>query len=230
MKYPSIYNIRALSFDLDDTLYNNLPVIQYAYQTLYDYLSTNYPSIKNNYNFNAFLKHASDFHLQNKSITDLSILRKQHILSLLTEVDENNARVDDAFKVFWNARQKVTLYPGVLDILNSLSLKLPLITISNGNACIKAIGIESYFQFSVSTKDTNHPKPDPSMFLFACEKLAIKPQQLLHIGDSVDTDVKGAQQAGCRAVWFNTKNIIPPSTNIEFTITDLNQLLSFDFL
>lgn len=231
MNHQLIENIKAISFDLDDTLYDNPPVIQKAYQTLYDYLVVNYPKIKNNYNFNTFLKHAAAFQEKNKSIVDLSTLRRQHILSLLTEVGvgKNDTFVEDAFDVFWNERQRVTLYPGVNNILQNLSTKRPLITISNGNACPKAIGIDSFFQFSVSTKDTSQPKPDPSMFLFACEKLAIKPQQLLHIGDSLNIDVNGAQRAGCRAVWFNTKKIIS-STAAEFTIEDLNQLLLFDFI
>ena len=230
MNHQRIKNIRAISFDLDDTLYDNLPVIQKAYFALYNHLITHYPEIKARYNFKSFLEHASEFQIKNKNTVDLSLLRRQHISELLSVSEKNNPKVELAFEVFWKARQNVTLYPGVFNILEALSSKMPLITISNGNASTKAIGIDHFFEFSISTKDINCAKPDPKIFLFACDKLSIKPHQLLHIGDNLNKDVNGAQIAGCRAVWFNNQKMSSSSIDIEFDIASLDELLNFNFI
>ena len=46
-------NIRALTFDLDDTLWDNRPVLRAAEQSLYDWLAEHYPRIGRHYNLEA---------------------------------------------------------------------------------------------------------------------------------------------------------------------------------
>ena len=41
------------------------------------------------------------------------------------------------------------------------------------------------------------------MFDQACEQLNVEPKHILHIGDSLDTDVHGAHNAGCQSLWLN---------------------------
>ena len=236
-------NVKALSFDLDDTLYNNVPVIKNAFLELYNYLITNFPEVALKYSFDDFIHAAKTLKSSLPNTANLNQLRRLHIQKILStsgyENSEHHASSEKAFDVFWQARQKVTLFPSVHKILKILSDKLPLVAISNGNACIKIIGIDQYFKFSISASDTGKPKPHSSMFLLACEKLEIEPEQLVHIGDNIQHDVNGAKLAGCRAIWFNQHSVQENNPEVENTgvennnadgvIEQLSALLTYDF-
>jgi len=232
MQY-SMENVKALSFDLDDTLYDNGPVIKNAFLELYNYLLSHYPKIINVYDFGAFISAAQTMKKSHPATADLSLLRRLHIQQVLKNSGYESLLkpdlVEEAFDIFWQARQKVTLYPEVHKILMALSAKLPMVTLSNGNACIKAIGIDQYFQYSISTSDTGKPKPDSSMFLLACEKLAIEPAQLVHIGDNINFDIKGAKNAGCRSIWLNQFSEDIQNHQADAMINQLSELLDFNF-
>jgi len=232
--YPNgkkMINIKALSFDLDDTLYDNKPVINNAYQLLYAYLKNNYPNFSNSFTFDSFITSAIKIKQNHPDIADLNMIRRLHIKATLTTAGYtiNSSKEQQAFDVFWQARQNIELFPEAKDVLLKLSKQLPLVAISNGNACIKSMGLEQFFQFSVSPLDTGQAKPHPSMFLYASEKLNIKPQELLHIGDMIDTDIIGAHQAGCRSVWFNQNQQQPINNPADLIIENLSDLLTLNF-
>jgi len=223
-------NIKALSFDLDDTLYNNVPVINNAFHELYQYLLNHYPDIKYHYSFDNFLSAAQNLKHHHDLTHDLSQLRRLHIEQVLQHSGYQQFELEQAFHVFWHARQQVELYPGVIKVLNELSKQLPLISISNGNACPKTIGISKYFQFSLSVSEKYRAKPDNSMFFHACDKLQILPEQLLHIGDNLEKDVAGANSAGCRSIWFNQTKLSGRNHHADAVIEELSELLLFNFL
>ena len=226
-------NVKALSFDLDDTLYDNVPVIKNAFLELYNYLIVNFPNVALNFNFDKFVKAAKLLKSSQPDNANLNQLRLLHIQKVLKTSGYDNthrhAASEDAFNVFWQARQKVTLFPDVHKILKQLSENRPLVAISNGNASIKAIGIDQYFKFGISACDTGKPKPDSSMFLMACEKLKIEAEQLVHIGDNILHDVNGAKLAGCRSIWFNQHYEQENNHNADSVIEQLSDLLMYDF-
>jgi putative hydrolase of the HAD superfamily len=70
----------------------------------------------------------------------------------------------------------------------------------------EALGISPFVE-AVFTPDTlGVAKPDPEAFRRACERLGSSPEEAVHVGDSLITDVGGAREAGLRAVWFNPDN------------------------
>jgi putative hydrolase of the HAD superfamily len=60
------------------------------------------------------------------------------------------------------------------------------------------------------------------MFVLACQKLAIKPSELLHVGDCGRADIQGALLAGCQAAWLSCYDVGKPIT--ELPHIDLNEL------
>ena len=46
-------------------------------------------------------------------------------------------------------------------------------------------------------------KPDPRIFEVAFRKAGCEPCELLHVGDSLESDVAGAKAAGSKAIWLN---------------------------
>ncbi len=65
------------------------------------------------------------------------------------------------------------------------------------------LGIGKYFDARVFSDETRTRKPDPRIFRRALERLHLRPEEVVHIGDDVDADVAGAKDLGMRAVWFN---------------------------
>ena len=63
-------------------------------------------------------------------------------------------------------------------------------------------------------------KPDPGIFLKACELAGCTPAEAIHVGDSLTTDVQGGINAGVRAtVWINRHGKERPAGAAEPTFT-----------
>jgi len=59
------------------------------------------------------------------------------------------------------------------------------------------------FRFVVFSQDVGVEKPDPAIFAAACAKAGCQTHELMHVGDSLDSDVAGANAAGAVSVWLN---------------------------
>jgi putative hydrolase of the HAD superfamily len=88
--------------------------------------------------------------------------------------------------------------------------------------------IAGRFAFVIFAQDIGVEKPDPAIFQAACREACCSPEQLLHIGDSLDTDVAGAQRAGAVSVWLN-RSRKPNRTEIhpDYEIHSLIELQKF---
>ena len=100
-------------------------------------------------------------------------------------------------------RNAVTPYADVLPVLPLLQGMLRLGVITNGNADLEVIGLQHHFEYTLSSAQFGRAKPDPGIFLRACEAMGVAPQDAVYVGDDLRADVQGAQSAGLRAVWMN---------------------------
>ncbi len=63
-------------------------------------------------------------------------------------------------------------------------------------------GVLDYFDATVFSDEIGYGKPDPRIFLTSAEKLGLKPNNILHVGDNIENDVGGAQRAGMKGLLF----------------------------
>ncbi len=54
-----------------------------------------------------------------------------------------------------------------------------------------------------TSEDALSYKPRKEMFEYALQQTGLKAEEVLHIGDSLSSDIKGAATAGIKAVWIN---------------------------
>ena len=195
--------LRLISFDLDDTLYDNKPVILGAFATLYQHLVQLYPALAELYSLEGFIRHSEQFRLDRPDIIDLEQLRHLQIKSILEEIGAQDANTETAYQAFYAARQKVQLHPHATSLLEVLVRKYSLISITNGNANPENFGLGSYFQLNLNPANTGMAKPDPSLYKHACNLMQVKPEQMLHIGNEIDNDYWAAKNAGAHAIWLN---------------------------
>ena len=214
-------NTYIISFDLDDTLYDNTPVRIHAFKQRYDYMVATYDGFANHFDYSGFVEHAHLVHKANPQVFDFSLVRKMHIESALAEANIVPVNTAEAYQVFLDARQTVELFAETLPTLTSLRQNYELISVSNGNAYPDRIGLEGIFSHSFNPSNCGHAKPDPEMYRTVCEKMDIKPSQLIHIGNCQRNDYEAAIAAGCHAIWFNHDN--KPSDNTH-QISRLDEL------
>jgi HAD superfamily hydrolase (TIGR01549 family) len=195
---------KAVLFDLDDTLWPIAPVIAQAELTLYDWLRQHAPRVADAHSIDSLrqarldlLARRPEYHL------DLGQLRRAGLHAAFEQAGEDVAKVGPAMDCFFAARNAVAPYDDVLPGLEQLGRQVLVGSISNGNADLRAIGLSHHFKVSVAAHELGCAKPDAAIFLAACRELGVAPQDAVYVGDDVLLDVRGAQQAGLRAVWLN---------------------------
>jgi len=215
--------IRAVTLDLDDTLWAIAPAIERAEQRLDQWLRQRYPEVAQRYPIPALrtLRDqvaearpdlAHDFTAQRQ----LS-LRTAFVDSLGSDFDDLDAVVRAAFVEFQHGRHEIEPYPEVLDALDRLASLLPLAALTNGNADLERLGLSRHFRFSLNARDFGCAKPDPAIFHAACERLDCEPAQVLHAGDDIEADVIGAHRAGLRSAWIDRhgQRQAPPEAHLH---------------
>ena len=94
---------------------------------------------------------------------------------------------------------------------------------------IAACGLENYFDAIVISEEVGTEKPAREIFEVALEKLKVKAENVLMVGNRVDTDIVGANGIGMRSVWFKWNNRYEETVGSEgeqpnFVIVSLSEL------
>lgn len=197
-------DIRAITIDLDDTLWAIHPVIKRAEQRLYHWMGEHYPRISE-------LFTADDIRELRTQVVDefrerahdLTFLRRTVLTRLGEAAGYGDRHVEEAFEVFDEARNDVELFPETRSALQFLKAHYVVIAVTNGNANLDRIGIRDFFDDIVSAAMVGAAKPARAIFDAAVKAGGASAQQTLHVGDHPLYDVHGARDAGLRAVWVN---------------------------
>lgn len=194
--------LRALTLDLDDTLWPIWPTIARAESALQAWLQRHAPRVTERFDLAAMRADREAVARERPDWAhDLSALRRESIRRLLAAAGEAESLLDAAFAVFLAERQRVDLYADTLPALRRLAARWPLFALSNGNADLGQIGLQPWFRGSLAAREFGVGKPDPRIFAAACERLACAPHEVLHVGDDLRLDVHGALDAGLQAAW-----------------------------
>jgi FMN hydrolase / 5-amino-6-(5-phospho-D-ribitylamino)uracil phosphatase len=226
-----ISRIRAISIDLDDTLWPILPIIQRAEGALRQWLGKHAPHTALLLSQDGAMLRirqsvVADFgKLDPAKLHDFAALRQESLRRALREAGEDSGLAAPAFEAFHDERQRVELYDDALHCLRFLSARFPLVALSNGTADVQRIGIGAYFHAALSARELGLGKPDPRAFEAAAERANALPAQVLHIGDDKELDTLGALRAGMQAVWLNRgAQDWTHEDRPHATVTDLHQL------
>ena len=121
--------------------------------------------------------------------------------------------------------EDIELYPDVLPTLDALGRRYVLGLLSNGNSYPERCGLSDRFAFVVFSQDVGFEKPDRQIFLAACGRAGCQPEELMHVGDSLESDVQGARGVGAVSVWLN-RDQTPRGTDVipDFEIRSLTEL------
>ena len=194
----------VLSFDLDDTLWPVGPVIAGAESILFSWLQQHYPRTVSGHSIDTLRElraRVSERFPEQRH--DLSFLRQRALRDLFGAAGHSETLADDAFEVFFAARNRVEFYEDVRPALERLGARYRLFALSNGNADLQRCGIANLFAGHVTARSAGAAKPDARIFAHLLKEAGVEAHQVVHIGDDPLADVVGAMQAGMQAVWIN---------------------------
>lgn len=197
---------KALSLDLDDTLWPIWPLIERAELALDAFLREHCPRTAQKYPIHRMRRLREQVAAEHPEFAhDFTHQRRLSLHRALHESGDDATHAEAAFETFYATRNQVEFYPDALEALQRLAARRPVAALTNGNADLARIGIQAHFVHFVSARELGVAKPDTPIFHATCERLGLAPAQVLHIGDDPLLDVVGARRAGMPSCWINRR-------------------------
>jgi putative hydrolase of the HAD superfamily len=89
---------------------------------------------------------------------------------------------------------------------------------------IKALGLDQIMDVILISESEGVAKPDPEIFKRAAERLGVKTEECIFVGDHPEKDIRAAQNAGMLAIWKRDPNYEAPEAN--YIVEDLAEVVS----
>ena len=197
-------NIKVISFDGDGTLWDFDKVMRNSLKYVLKVLNEMAPQASQFLDVNKMIK------TRNQVFSNLKgkekRLEKFRFYAFKQTLEETGIFDEDLAHLLNNIYLKhrfedIKLYDDILPTLNTLREKYKLILISNGNSYPEKCGLDGMFEFAIFSQDCGFEKPDPKIFQFAMELVKCKNEELIHVGDSLQNDVLGANLSRIKSIW-----------------------------
>lgn len=200
--------IKAIVFDLDDTLYDQQEPFQQALTSVW-----NDPAVSGQVLTDLFeiFKHMND------RVTKLETLTMAQVFDRLNSVlDAHSLPVltNNVWLAFWESYQqktaKISLFSEIRNLLTSLKDHYQLGVITNGETesqsnKVLQLDLDHYINRSniIISDAVGLRKPDARIFTYFNRLLNLQANEVVYIGDNFETDMIGAKKAGWHTFWFN---------------------------
>ena len=222
--------IKAISFDVDGTLWNFESVMRRSLSQVLQELKRIDPVAAAQLDVDLMIDIRERVHTELMGTgKDLVEVRRESLRQILKDVGRPNEEIASRlFDVYFKHRHVTAqLYDDVLPTLESLRGMYTLGILSNGNTYPDQLGLEGVFDFVVFSEEHGGiEKPDPRLFHIAIEAAGCAANEFLHVGDHLVYDVLGAATAGVRSVWLNRDGEAPhPDMEVDREIGSLWELV-----
>jgi 2-haloalkanoic acid dehalogenase type II len=155
--------------------------------------------------------------------------RHIELLSLEDTVDyfDSQEEPGELSRILFQHWQTAPLFEDALALLRAI--RIPTVIVSNIDrgdikAAIRHNGLD--FNQIITSEDVRAYKPRPDIFREALKRFSLQPEDVLHVGDSLNNDITGAHNAGIRAAWINRKNKpTPQHCTPDYTVSSLTELI-----
>lgn len=236
--------IRAIFFDLDDTLIRYDAAYETALAASHSVLATRHPHISlGSLRSAIYAAYEKQFGYGTPGFAELGILPVSQLRTILTgsalfalqvkrEADFIAALIEAHEAV---ERQEIRPFPDTLETLDILARSFPLGVITNGPSAMQReklnrLGLAERFPIIVVDSEFGHPKPDARIFAHAAEMVGYEPEELLFVGNSPEADIAGAVYAGWTCVWLNADDA-PLPENVpapHYMVRNLSEIVSIE--
>ncbi len=226
-----IAKIKAIFFDLDNTLFNHSCAERAALIKLMAEHPLIFASVSRNNFLQAYNKHNTllwkKFGKGDISSEALKVLRFKLSLKELNCVSENIEELSDRYFEIYSKQGFV--FPNVNEILTYLKPKYLLGILSNGftttqEAKLKNINLSAYFAHKIYSGNVGALKPNPMIFNEAMRIANVQADEVVYVGDSYEDDIRGAKAVGWNVIHFIPEGKFINDGLADYEIRDLLEL------
>ena len=230
MKYKAIF------IDIDDTLLDYIPCCRAAFEAAMESLTAQRSYSPQDGLFQLFFEISGRlFSEAKRGLHTIAEVMELYPAEFIATIGYPPSAVDPfkhAFRAAWGTTH--TLVPEAKETLEALKNKgYRLFAASNSfghlqRSRLQHAGILHLFEDTYISMDIGYDKPDVRFYQEALRRCGLQPSEVIMVGDSMTTDILGAQAAGIDAIYFNRRN--EPITNNQShitIITTLDQLLQY---
>ena len=204
---------KAIFIDIDDTLLDYIPCCREAFEAAMSQISNVQCPMSNEEQFDLFFQISGRLFSEAKhglhTIAEVMELYPKEFIATIGYPESAVDPFKHAFRAAWGTTH--TLVPGAREMLERLSAKgYRLFAASNSfghlqRSRLEQAGILSFFEDTYISMDIGYDKPDIRFYQEALRRCGLQPSEVLMIGDSMTTDILGAQAAGMDALFFDRK-------------------------
>lgn len=201
--------IRAVIFDLDNTLYAYDPLDKEAGERVREYVCREIGITAEQYE-KAYLfgRNETKKQLHDVGASHNRMLYFQKTLEYLGVSPIGYSL--KMYEIYWGTfLEKMTLYEGARELIDSLcerGMKVMVctdLTAHIQHRKLEALGLAKDICYLVTSEEAGREKPSPEIFALCLKKLGLPPEEVCCIGDSFAKDVEGARSAGMQAIHFH---------------------------
>jgi putative hydrolase of the HAD superfamily len=229
--------LKAVTFDLWNTLLENKDFTDPRIDSLRKALKDEGHSFRDSELVRAY-ETASDYYRREWELNHTHLSVERRVEYLLRELgvpfteDLRESIVNSFMNAF--AVDPPALKEGVEETLEALCGEYRMGIISDTGVTPGSIirdhlegqGLLRYFTSTIFSNEVVYCKPDSRIFKIALDELNVRPEEAVHVGDLLRTDVAGAKGVGMKAVWLSDSGEGPPGEYIpDFVIKRLPGLL-----
>lgn len=208
--------IKAVIFDIDNTLYDYDAAHALAWAALCDYAKNHL-----NMDYERFSQHQAEAaRIVEEHLGAACAALHDRTLRLQILLEENDLPLYHALnmsELYWDRLlQAAEPNPGAASCLSELKQEGYLLGIGTDMTVeyqlkkLFKLQLLPYFDFVVTSEEANVEKPDCKLFQLCAQKAGVSPQECLFIGDNINKDILGAINAEMHALWYHPSNGSPP--------------------
>lgn len=213
--------MKAVIFDLDNTLFDVEQYFSGAFYDVADYLSKkhNIPKEKTHSQLMAIWKKKTSMyaHIFDDLLSELNLQKE----------------LKNVIKTFNNYSKDIKPYPEVISTLKELvreGFKLGIVTdgtVERQKRKIQQLGIDSFFEVKIYTKEIGHSKKSGIPFQIAVDQLSVSPEKSFYVGDNPHIDFEGAKTIGMKTIRLVMGEFgkVPRDEYIDYEINEFKKLL-----
>ena len=214
--------IKAVIFDFDGTLSNRRGSMYSLYRK---YLKPYFSTLDEN-EYEAVLQDAMVYDLDGQvNMSQRLQIFTEKYNKYFTENDKNEL----VKYTYANVHKYTFLRDDTIEVLDKLKDKYKLAVITNGlsdsqhNKIINC-GIDKYFDEIIVSEDAGFAKPDVRIYQMMIDKLGLKPEECVYVGDTFQTDIIGAINANMVPIWIMTDKD-KPNCYKGYKVVELSEIL-----
>lgn len=210
--YRPLGRISALTFDLDDTLYDNRPVILRTEREALTFVQNYHPALRSFQNEDLQRLRQAVREAEPEIYHDVTRWRfrsiEQAMLDAGLSAEEASAGAHAAMINFAKWRSRIDVPQQTHDTLKQLAKKWPLVAITNGNAQPELFGLGDYFEFVLRAGPHGRSKPFSDMYFWRRKNSTCRSARSYMSGTISPLTWVGQFAAECRPVGSDRKMAI----------------------